>query len=331
MKKKTRVAIFGFAGCFVLIIGIWLYFCQKSHVNSEIKDCFHNAVSEDITIRWKKLGWPIHTNMSTKDIGDSIVIENREGVKTVPAFENTMSEDEKFRCILQTILRYENPVNTNALDSIYQTRLKDRNIFISTAVCYTDKVLDKVYKSSNDTSFYKKAYLLPSVVTGIEKEIVLQAFADVTFFSVVRNSTALFFVWCFICITFLFSTVSFLYKNPKQIVAINGEGLLMKKETEVQIMDDLILDTELRVLKYGKLTKRLTDQSVLLLKLFLSHHDHFLSNDDIRNHLWGTIEFSDSRRNQSIKRLRDALGEIPVLHIENIRGMGFRLIIDDEK
>lgn len=331
MKKIMKTVILGFTCCFALATGIWLYSYQREYVISEIKDCFHNAVSNDLTIRWKKLDLPIYHHVSAKKTDDSIAVKNKEGAKTIPAFEKTISEDEKYKSILQTTLRYENPVNANALDSIYQVGLREQNLLVKTAVCYTDKVSGEVYKSNNDTFFYKKTYLLPPVVTGIEKEIVLQAFADVTFFSVIRNSIALFAGWAILCVVLVILAVSFLYKNTKQVVTISGDELLEKEDVEIQITDDLILNAELRVLRYGESIISLTDQSISLLKLFLSHKDYFVSNDDIRKHLWGTIDYSESCRSQAIKRLRDSLKGIPVLHIENLRGVGFCLKIDDDK
>lgn len=74
-----------------------------------------------------------------------------------------------------------------------------------------------------------------------------------------------------------------------------------------------------------------TKQSIQLLALLLNSPDYFLTYQEIINQLWGPIENKGQERlTQSIKRLRESLEEFPEIIIENLRGAGYQLKIDNK-
>lgn len=97
----------------------------------------------------------------------------------------------------------------------------------------------------------------------------------------------------------------------------------------IRITQDVILDTDHCAISFAGMRYDMTDQSVLLLKLLFYSPDYYKSYEDIVEALWGKLADPTNRLTQSVKRLRESIAKIPVLKVENVRGKGYRLIIDE--
>lgn len=76
----------------------------------------------------------------------------------------------------------------------------------------------------------------------------------------------------------------------------------------------------------------LTEKESSLLEYLCQHQNQIIRRKDILNHLWKESDFFNGRSmDVFISRLRKYLTEDPNIHIESIRGIGFRFLINDLK
>ncbi|RAJ32157.1 response regulator transcription factor [Pedobacter cryoconitis] len=76
--------------------------------------------------------------------------------------------------------------------------------------------------------------------------------------------------------------------------------------------------------------KILTEKEARLLHYLCLHQNQVIKRNDILNHLWKESDFFNGRSmDVFISRLRKYLAQDKGIHIESIRGIGFRFIIDN--
>lgn len=76
--------------------------------------------------------------------------------------------------------------------------------------------------------------------------------------------------------------------------------------------------------------KILTEKEADLLHYLCLHQNQIIKRNDILNHLWKESDFFNGRSmDVFISRLRKYLAQDKAIHIESIRGIGFRFIIDN--
>lgn len=76
--------------------------------------------------------------------------------------------------------------------------------------------------------------------------------------------------------------------------------------------------------------KLLTEKEAQLLHYLCLHQNQIIKRNDILNHLWKESDFFNGRSmDVFISRLRKYLAQDKTIHIESIRGIGFRFIIDN--
>jgi len=84
------------------------------------------------------------------------------------------------------------------------------------------------------------------------------------------------------------------------------------------------------MLTSSKDQKILTEKEAQLLHYLCLHQNQIIKRNDILNHLWKESDFFNGRSmDVFISRLRKYLAQDEAIHIESIRGIGFRFIIDN--
>lgn len=84
------------------------------------------------------------------------------------------------------------------------------------------------------------------------------------------------------------------------------------------------------ILTYSGDQKILTEKEADLLYYLCLHQNQIIKRNDILNHLWKESDFFNGRSmDVFISRLRKYLAQDKAIHIESIRGIGFRFIIDN--
>ena len=101
-----------------------------------------------------------------------------------------------------------------------------------------------------------------------------------------------------------------------------------QKESDYKIGTYTFSHSELQ-LTSGTVTHSLTHREAELLSYFCIHSGTILKRDDILNKVWGNDHFFSSRSlDVFISRLRKLLKSDPMVKIENIHNIGYRLVIN---
>ncbi|RLA28971.1 MAG: hypothetical protein DRR11_15960 [Gammaproteobacteria bacterium] len=99
--------------------------------------------------------------------------------------------------------------------------------------------------------------------------------------------------------------------------------------SESQMIGDLLLDVNQRLLWRGREKIRLPKLSYELLLALVRHAPGIVSTDQLLTEVWGDVVVGEETVKQRISLLRQALGEsieCPA-YIESIRGVGYRLVV----
>jgi len=100
---------------------------------------------------------------------------------------------------------------------------------------------------------------------------------------------------------------------------------------EVSILDFRIDNNNLELFHQDKVIKKLTQKESDLLSLLIKHKNQTIKRSEILKKLWGTDDYFLGRSmDVFISRLRKCLKVDPNITIENIHGVGFRLVVNDE-
>lgn len=97
---------------------------------------------------------------------------------------------------------------------------------------------------------------------------------------------------------------------------------------EILIAGSYTLDVKNQMLKSGNLEKKLTLRETTLLKLFFNNQNILLKREEILKKIWGDDGyFSGRSMDVFMSRTRKYLSEDKNLQIENVRSIGFRLVV----
>ncbi len=102
-----------------------------------------------------------------------------------------------------------------------------------------------------------------------------------------------------------------------------------ESRNESQMIGDLLLDLNQRLLWRGREKIRLPKLSYELLLALVRHAPGIVSTDQLLTEVWGDVVVGEETVKQRISLLRQALGEsieCPA-YIESIRGVGYRLVV----
>jgi DNA-binding response OmpR family regulator len=98
-------------------------------------------------------------------------------------------------------------------------------------------------------------------------------------------------------------------------------------------LGNMVLDTQERLILRGGQVYSLTPKEMKLLLLLVNHRDEVLSRKMIMQQVWDTDYMGDTRTlDVHIRWLREKIEVNPSrpLHLQTIRGVGYRLVIESE-
>ena len=279
-------------------------------------------------------------NPKAKSRPDFVIIETEKGKVMYERNKqaDSLALTHKREWSFQTYLAFKNPNRAFMLDSLLQEELKDEGIIARTAVRFSQG--GSVVSCSND-SLCQAGIALEPVVFGVEhdpRQIKLQAYVLFSRFYLISRMPL---IWGLILLWFV--PVIFMYIWQRR-----------KKKDEVVVVPHLMEVAEVEELaqgifwneKTGELRKK--DHVVFLKKnrlhaficlLRAPNHtrcyeelcknvlDRPLREDELTDE---NIEWNQSAKKtlaQTILRLKKDLKEFPELSIENVPGLGYRLII----
>lgn len=330
-KQKIFIAIFiVVCGIYVLSTAIF-YKKTKNELLKNSHAIFLEAIDIDNNNRLTSSNIPFYFSRTSTDTITQIAIQ-KEGHPTV-YIEKTDSIrklplTEKQNHIFQSVLFYENPICVNALDSLFQVELHRKEIKAQTTILYTDNTEGKTHYSNPDSLSYMHFSALPTINLGVEKEITLQAFLNISFICIISHAALPISFTTLACLVIL-GALSFLFL--KKGYRIEVMPTLYPETIRYKITDHILFDIDKKRIIYPSGKIELTKQITQLLEILLQSPDNFMAYDKLIIELYGNVEEkSRNRLNHTVKRCRKVLQNIPELEIKNIPRSGYQLIVKQE-
>lgn len=338
INKKNlsiRIVLFGmvYAIPVVLLILILLHissFCliEKEHIREKAVVLFEEAVEEDFQNRSKCLTENVtiinQPPLITPSDSGLFKTETME-IRTPLVKGKTM--DEKVNDFLQSVLAIKNPMDVYRLDTIFQQKLKEKNIHIATAICLTDTInrMNNHCTHFNIASFmplFAESYVLSSV--GIS----LKTYIKIPRLTLIKRMPNLYWVALLGWVLFT-SFVGYAWHNVRQTIPIlvknsaekenvlHKELIQKKQELEsfklleeqknnphVHIFSPVLLfmkDT--KTLRYREEVVKLTPQQQQLLAAFCNMPENVCSVEDLKRIVWKSSVVEENTIQQAISRL----------------------------
>lgn len=328
--KSTKSIFTALAGlvvislfCFNIIYGS--YSKHKTDSIQKIEKIFALTIREDKARRQNEQAISYHHFKEPEQNNDSILIESEKGSIKIRK-ENSLGhlpEDEKMYIHFQMYLSLRNPIRATTLDSLFNRNLQDEHIPALTAVTYT--IDGKTEYSHADSSFYTPDHALEEVVIGVNREIVLQAYAKIPIYYLIKQSLPLYItiilVWIGIVALFVWWTCFKKTKNLTIIPIPEVTQVLMK------ITNDLSFDEEHGILIYKDTTVVLKNKGLSVFSLLLKYKGYYIASEEILQTCWPEGSVTKDALTTTIKRLKQDIEPIPELTIESARSKGYKLIM----
>lgn len=328
--KSTKSIFTALAGlvvislfCFNIIYGS--YSKHKTDSIQKIEKIFALTIREDKARRQNEQAISYHHFKEPEQNNDSILIESEKGSIKIRK-ENSLGhlpEDEKMYIHFQMYLSLRNPIRATTLDSLFNRNLQDEHIPALTAVTYT--IDGKTEYSHADSSFYTPDHALEEVVIGVNREIVLQAYAKIPIYYLIKQSLPLYItiilVWIGIVALFVWWTCFKKTKNLTIIPIPEVTQILMK------ITNDLSFDEEHGILIYKDTTVVLKNKGLSVFSLLLKNRGYYIASEEILQTCWPEGSVTKDALTTTIKRLKQDIEPIPELTIESARSKGYKLIM----
>jgi len=326
---KTQIA-FGISG--FIILSILIFFSLRTVKNSKEKLLFEakailNTVAHiDAEKRFYECATFYLYKAADKDAEPSstVTIQSESGTIT---YEKTkemdeLSPEEKTYIFYQHYLSIENPIKVQSLDSLFNRTLRESySIPFETAIIYTAKDSSQY---SADSAFYTSASaLLPIYVdSGPIKILSLEGFIKIPLLYWLTQLKDI------ILLSIIIYSL-YIYIGRKYVYKASILPLQVSPRTLQKICDSLYFDEDKGYLFYKNSTIALKDIQLRLFTLLLNSPEHFRTYEDIKISIWNNIDTPQNTVNKTILRLRESLSTIPIIKLENIRGKGCELTIND--
>lgn len=332
--------------CFLAVIGvciIYVFILRESVENElpglhkQVEWAFQQSVDKDFHERIPDDEVDIRIGSSNTQSNQVSISQN----DTITYHEKTGKEEElsvieKTSNALHSYLYYDNPVNVTKLDSLFHSQLIENNIKAQTAVVYTDNPRQQTYKSREDAGFYKSAYITEAITSGVAQEVTVQGFAKVSFLTALSRSRS------FIPLTiaglalsaFFFYLASHKKKKVNYIPVADLQEALQDDTIQIHLVGDLYYDRHVKCFRLNN--ENIYNFETTPAKVFeslLKGHGSFVSHKDLIDLCWddpASFQAKKKRLNQLILRLNHDLERVSCVNIQNVRGKGYRLIIENK-
>jgi len=333
-KTKFTFIISGFIILFALtFFGIRTVKSSKEKLLSEAKNILNKVAHIDAEKRFYEVATLYVYKVDPEMDSSTTRLATGNGEIT---FEKTkemedMPKQEKEYIVKQNYLVEENPIKVETLDSLFNNTLKEAySIPFETAIIYKSFNIDTIailrdsMAWSADTMFYKSALPLEPIHVNIGpiKVLSLEGFIKIPFLywlTKLKDIIIIFFITCAI----------YIYIGRKFIDKVNVPPLKVSPRTLQKLSDSLFFDEDKGYLIYENNTIALKDLQLRLFILLLNSPEHFRTYEEMKTSIWNNIDIPQNTVNKTIMRLREKLSAIPIIKLENIRGIGCELSIND--
>jgi two-component system, OmpR family, response regulator len=121
-----------------------------------------------------------------------------------------------------------------------------------------------------------------------------------------------------------------------EILLAKIQAILLRRDYQSEIKDiyeigKFVFNSKLRTLTIEDKEQKLSPKEAQLLELLAVNPNELLSREMALKKIWGSDDYFTARSmDVYITKLRKFLSEDPELHIKNIHGAGFQLIVNEE-
>lgn len=314
----------------LILIGLHIvssFQIEKERIQEKSVILFKEAIKEDFQNRSKILTEKV-TTLTIPPIqttSDSSTFKSETTEIKVPALPNR-SLDEKMTDFLQSVLAVENPIDVYKLDTIFQQKLKEKNIHLTTAICLTDTINKKnnnctLLNTSSFTSLFSEPYLISSI--GIS----LRAYIKIPPISLIKRMPVSYWITLAGGILFTLS-IGYAWHNIRRKIpvfvknSVKREHALQKeliqKKNELDIFkqqeaykknqnihafsSNLLFEKDTKTLRYEEEVIKLTYQQQLLLMVFCNAPENTCSVNDLSNLVWKDCTVEENTIHRAISR-----------------------------
>ena len=333
--KTMSSIIYAIPVALLILIGLHIvsfFQIEKERIQEKSVILLKETIKEDFQNRSKILTEEV-TTLTIPPIqttSDSSTFKSETTEIKVPALPNR-SLDEKMTDFLQSVLAVENPINVYKLDTIFQQKLKEKNIHINTAICLTDTINKKnnnctLLNTSSFTPLFSEPYLISSI--GIS----LRAYIKIPQITLIKCMPISYWITLAGGILFTLSIGHawhnirkkmpvFIKNSVKREHALQKE--LIQKKNELDIFKQqqaykktqnihifsphLLFEKSTKTLKYNGETIKLTRQQQQLLVAFCNAPENTCSINDLCNLVWKGCTVEENTIQQAISRLNITL------------------------
>lgn len=349
IMKNHRIAILmgGIALLGLLVaLGNYLYRSGETVVCQKLDDALKIATGDYLEKEFIKLDIPFAYNPASHQDTDfkNMTISDTCGKKITPVDlvkENAVLFSSSEKKLKYTIVGELESFSANSLDRLWNDELQQRSVVANTAVQI--KLLnatERMYADSIQMALISSYDVKKTYYTGLINEIQLDFFIRYSFLSVLFHGawdspfvvvliTLLLILGCFevyLCLLVYRPTsvsvderVSFLLTE----VVIDSYSVYNKPapvEEGFYQIGELLFDSERHQLIRGDYAYKIRPQSCALLLLFSKSANHFLTNQEIIEGLWGGREVGIERRVQraisDLRKLFQSCSSYPSIRIE---------------
>lgn len=324
IHPKRYICITSFLTILFLLLGLYFkYKDGESYLQAQINDVFQRIIDEELDSRYHKSGipfsYPLHM-MREKRIDKTIYGHPDEQMKQWILYKN--------HCKL----------NPDSLLHRIKTFYSEHRIETECIVVCTNLKTKKVMRSHSPHSPSEMSFHSQPLILDTQHTVQAECFLDFSFFTILdRGNWNIYFLFSILTGSislFLIGSAVNTIKRKKQKDEVEKIESPKKESQEapwIISFKNLSLDTKQGKLSYHGETISLTPSTERLMELFLNAPNHFLSNEEIMQTLWGPVG-TKNKLNNLVSQLRKILSTLDSsIKIENMTGRGYQLMYESEK
>lgn len=328
----------------VILSGGILYYKVYNEIKIEAYDIFEEVVNMDVDARIKNEKVVYKRVKKEQFHLDSTYIQTSAGIDAQRK-ELTSNASNKYN-LMQHYLSDCTPVQVSAIDSLFQIVLQRAGISAKTVVKsigkdFPDKSAD-VVTYSKDIPFIFLYVDLP--MKKIEMPVYnftlgLQGFIQCPFSYLLKKAQHLFWflvsILAIALLVLILFTISPFIRKRGRILFPKNKGSDIIKHVEqttrewLSVTDTILLDEISGEVKCDdEIVLRLKGLNLKLFALFVKNKDVCVVYDQLKVDIWNNENLSNATISIQIGKLEKELQtKIPFLSIENIRGVGYHLVV----
>jgi hypothetical protein len=290
---------------------------KQQNTLTEINSCFDLSIREDKSSRMNNIVSSVHQGSNIIKKTFPIIIKNDkiEHHSKIDNFQKLPQREKDYR-VDHTFLQHKNPIKIHTLDSLFKTKLQESNIPLQTEILYIANN-DTAHSTKND-AIYTSYSPLEKITTGLNDQIILQAFVKTPFLYRISKSISI-ATFLIFCLSTIGLVMPLIRKKDQALEAYTEPAhvtlALAPPKSLIQIAPTIFFDKEKSILIHNETLIQLTHSRLHIFTLIINGTDYFVATKTIKADLWSKAEDSKDAFNKTMERLRTDLKPISQLNI----------------